>query len=120
MTEPRYEKEIGEWTTKFAVGVIKICGELRKHDIDKDVISLFRRSGTSVGANVNEGKGSGSKKELLRYYRIAHRSANETIFWTKVIEGGYEFKSEKFESCKNELKQIKNVLSTIIIKLGGK
>ena len=116
----KYEKEIGEWTTRFAIDVIKICSEMRKANLDIDVITQFRKSGTSVGANVNEGKGSGSKKELLRYYRIAHRSSSETVFWTNVIEGGYEFKSEKFEKCKDEVKQIKNVLSTIIIKLGEK
>lgn len=113
----KYEKEIADWTTDFAVNIIKLCGELRKRGIDIDVIIQLRKCGTSIGANVNEGKASSSRREYGRFYEIALRSSRETVFWLKVIERGYAFESELFEVCKKEIVEIKNVLSTIVIKL---
>ncbi len=93
---------------------------MRKKGIDIDVIIQLRKCGTSVGANVNEGKSSSSRKEYVRFYEIALRSAREVIFWFKVIEKGYAFESELLNDCKKDVFEIKNVLSTIVIKLKGK
>lgn len=84
-----YKKDIKEWTLEFAILMIKFSEELKKNKIDLDVISQVRRSGTSVGANVREAKASSSRKELVRFYDIALRSANETGFWMEVIHKGY-------------------------------
>jgi len=111
---------MGDWTTDFAVSIIKLCGDMRKRGIDIDVIIQLRKCGTSVGANVNEGKASSSRKEYIRFYEIALRSSREVGFWFKVIEKGYSFESELFDICKKEIIEIKNVLSTIVIKLKSK
>jgi four helix bundle protein len=112
-----YEKDIKEWTLEFAILMIKYSEELKRNKIDFDVISQIRRSGTSVGANVREAKASSSKKELIRFYDIALRSANETGFWWEVIKKGYEHSSELAEKVKNELEQIEKVLGKIIVNL---
>lgn len=97
--------------------MIKFSEELKSNKIDQDVISQVRRSGTSVGANVREGKASSSRKELARYYDIALRSANETGFWLEVINRGYNFNSKNLEEIKSELEQIEKVLGKIIVNL---
>jgi len=74
-------------------------------------------SGTSVGANVREGKASSSKRELIRYYEIALRSANETDFWMETIEEGYDLDIDLMKNDKSELLEISKVLGTIIINL---
>lgn len=85
--------------------------------IDKDVIDQVRRSGTSVGANVNEGKSSMSRKELVKFYSISLKSANETDFWFKLIKRGYDIQNEFLEILHKELNEIEKILATIIIKL---
>ncbi len=90
---------------------------LKKAKIDFDIIDQIRRSGTSVGANVREAKSSVSKKELIKFYSIALKSANETDFWFEVITKGYDYKSEEFNNCWEELKQIEKVLAKIILNL---
>lgn len=112
-----YEKDIKEWTLEFAILMIKFSEELKKEKIDFDVISQVRRSGTSVGANVREAKASSSRKELIRFYDIALRSANETSFWIEVIIKGYEFNSELIKKVKQELEQIEKVIAKIIVNL---
>lgn len=90
---------------------------MRSRKLDLDVIVQLRKCGTSVGAKVNERKSSSSRKEYIRFYEIALRSAREVIFWTQVIERGYDYESERFDLCKKEIIDIKNVLSSIVIKL---
>lgn len=116
----KYDKEIGNWTKKYAISIIKLCAEMRKRKIDLDVIIQLRKCGTSVGANVNEGKASSSNKEFIRFYEISLRSCREVLFWIDVIKEGYDYKSELLTHCGDEAQQIKNVLTAIIIKLKRK
>ena len=112
-----YENDIRIRTKKFAVRIIKLTKDLKRNNIDYPLIRQILRSGTSIGANVREGKASSSKKELIRYYEIALRSANETDYWMEVLEEGYELKSDLMKNDKNELLEISKVLGSIIINL---
>lgn len=104
-------------TKKFAIQVIKQSKEFKLSKVDYPLIDQFLRSGTSIGANVKEGKASSTRKELIRYYDIALRSANEFEFWIEVIEEGYDIRNDKIVSMKKELEEISKVLGSIIIKL---
>ena len=114
----QYEKDIKIRTQKFAVYAIKLCEEFKKKNVDFVLVKQLLRSGTSVGANVREGKASSTKKELIRYYEIALRSANETDYWMDIIKEGYQqINFEILETHKKELSEICKVLATIIINL---
>ncbi len=113
----KYQKDIKEWTLEFAISIVKLSALLKKEKIDFDIVDQVRRSGTSVGANVREGKSSVSRKELVKYYAIALKSANETDFWFEVITKGYDYKSEELNKCWEELKQIEKVIAKIILNL---
>lgn len=113
----KYQKDIKDWTLDFSISIVKLSTSLKKANIDFDVIDQVRRSGTSVGANVREAKSSISKKELIKYYAIALKSANETDFWFEIITKGYDYKSESLTNCWEELKQIEKVIAKIIITL---
>ena len=113
----KYEKDIKVRTRKFAIDVIKFCSGLKKSNVDFDLVSQLRRSGTSVGANVMEAKSSSSRKELIRFYEIALRSCNETVFWLDVTKEGYELNKNMFESIEKETGEISRVLGSIIVNL---
>ncbi|CAN5607409.1 four helix bundle protein [soil metagenome] len=112
-----YEKDIKIWTRDFAVMIVKFTIELKRSGVEYSLRDQLLRSETSVGANVKEGKASSSRRELIRYYEIALRSADETEFWLDVIQRSYEMKNDQFEILNSELKQIMNVIATIIINL---
>lgn len=116
----KYQKDITDWTLDFAVSMIRLSILLKKDKLDFDIVDQVRRSGTSVGANVREAKSSVSEKELIKFYAIALKSANETDFWFEVITKGYNYNSPELNACWDELKQIEKVIATIIIKLKEK
>jgi four helix bundle protein len=45
------------------------------------------RSITSIGANMIEAKSSSSKKEFIKFYDIALKSANESQYWMCLLKG---------------------------------
>jgi len=112
-----YEKDIKDWTKKFAIVIVKFTFELKRSGVEYSLRDQLLRSGTSVGSNVKEAKASSSKRELIRYYDIALRSADETEYWLEVIKEAYELKNEQFQILNSELKQIMNVIARIIINL---
>ena len=113
----QYEKDIKDWTKAFAVAIVKTVIELKKAGIDYALRDQLIRSGGSIGANVKEGKASSSRKELIRFYEIALRSADETEYWIEVIRDGYDMQKNRFDAILSELMEIKNVLARIIINL---
>lgn len=113
----QYDNDIRDRTKKFAVRTIKLTKELKKNNIDYPLIRQILRSGTSIGANVREAKASSSKKELIRFYEIGLRSANETHYWMEVLEEGYGLDEQLMKNDKNELIEISKVLGSIIINL---
>ncbi len=112
-----YEKDIKIRTKQFAIRIIKLTIELKSTNVDFPLRDQLLRSGTSIGANVREGKASSTKRELIRFYEIALRSANETEYWIEVIEEGYNLNMELMKQDKNELIEISKVLGSIIINL---
>lgn len=107
--------EIDQRTKLFAIEIIKTCAELKANRVEYALRDQLLRSGTSVGANVHEGKSSSSRKELARYYEIALKSAHETEFWFDIINS--VIKLENFESMQKELVEIKRILASIVLKL---
>lgn len=112
-----YERDIKDWTKKFAVAITKLTIELKKSRVEYALRDQLLRSGTSIGANVKEAKASSSRRELIRFYEIALRSCDESEFWLDVIQEGYEMKIDLFDPIKSELKEITKVLVTIINNL---
>ena len=112
-----YENDIKDRTKKFAIRIVKLCTELKRNKIDFALSDQLIRSGTSVGANVTEAKASSTRKELIRFYEIALRSANETKYWIDVIKEGYNLNTEMFKQDDIELIEITKVLGAIIINL---
>lgn len=80
-----YKKEIKGWTIAFSVSIVKLTKELESKEIPFAIINQILRSGTSIGANVHEGKSGSSERELVRYLSISLKSANETEYWLKII-----------------------------------
>jgi four helix bundle protein len=86
---------------------------------DKYCYSLFDqvvRSGTSIGANVVEGKAGMSKPDWLRFLHIALKSANETKYWLCLIRDTQPVEVEKVKLLIIEADELSKIIAAIIIK----
>ena len=96
----------------FALSIIKLYKEMvaqNEYILSKQIL----RSGTSIGANIEEATAAISKKDFIAKMSISSKEARETRYWLRLIE-----KSDLVEiDVKNQLndvEQIINILTAIV------
>ena len=75
------------------------------------------RCGTSIGANIVEGASGSTKKDLINYYHIALKSANETKYWLCLIRDGLICDKDKTISLIQEADEISKIIAASLIKM---
>src|SRR5688572_19663047 len=76
---------IAELSFGFAIEIIKLYSNL----IDKKEFVLSKqllRSGTSIGANVEEASAGQSKRDFITKMAIASKEARETRYWLRLLK----------------------------------
>ena len=112
--------DIKQRSFEFAKDVIRFVS---KADYERKYYSIFDqllRSGTSIGANIEEGKAGSSKKDFKKFYIIALKSANETKYWLKLIK---ETELSKvgiplIDDMIKESEALAKIIASIVIKMG--
>ena len=109
--------DITERTFNFVLRIIKLCQFLnKKYELDKNVLSKqLLRSGTSIGANVEEAQAGQSKADFISKMAIALKEARETNYWLRLMEASEMIKAEKITEIKKESEEIKRILAAIIV-----
>jgi len=68
----------------FALRIVKLYQYLRDHK--ESVLSKqILRSGTSIGANIAEGKYAQSKDDFINKNAVALKEASETLYWLDLL-----------------------------------
>lgn len=103
----------------FSVSIMKECKTLRKDPVLWSLCDQLIRSGSSIGANINEAQGAGSKKDFANYFQIALKSAKETKYWLQVIER-YNNKLPGMRHLYTECEALTNILQASLKTLRSK
>lgn len=113
-----YKIDIKYRCYKFSLEIIKFIGSLDIKKIYNSVLDQLLRSATSIGANVIEGKSGSSKKDLIKFYQIALKSANETKYWLCLIRDSFEvIDKTTIKQLLTEVSEIASILAASIITL---
>jgi len=99
----------------FSKDIIRFIGN---SEYEKKYSSLFDqllRSGTSIGANVVEGKAGVSTKDWKNYFSIALKSANETKYWLCLIRDTMPVSKEKVNTLIKEADELSKIIASIIL-----
>jgi four helix bundle protein len=100
----------------FALRIVKLYKflvyEKKEYVMSKQVL----KSGTSIGANVEEAIGGQSKKDFLAKMFIAYKETRETRFWIRLLRDS-KFITPKeaaslLENCEELAKIIGRIIST--------
>ncbi len=69
----------------FAVRIVKLyrhlCDEKKEYVLSKQLL----RSGTSIGANINEAQAGQSKNDFIAKISIASKEARESKYWIELL-----------------------------------
>ena len=111
-------QEIAERSFAFAVRVVKLCCMLEKQPgVSRTLANQLLRSGTSVGANLEESKGGQSRADFLSKVSIALKEARETHYWLRLLVASDIMAENQLEPMLDECNQITAILTTIVKKL---
>ncbi len=74
-----------EKSYQFATDIIELYKVLKFEDKEFILSSQLLRSGTSVGANIEEAMGAQSKKDFLAKISISYKEAREAHYWLRLL-----------------------------------
>jgi four helix bundle protein len=112
-----YRFDLKERSYIFSVKLLKTLRPLFKDRLLKVILDQPVRSGTSVSANIQEAKFSGTRKEYARYFEIVLKSGNETMHWLKLIEETAEGEVIGIKELRIDFEEILRVLASSLISL---
>ncbi len=111
-------KNITERTFDFSLRIIKLCRVLnKKYVMENNILAKqLLRSGTSIGANVEEAQAGQSRKDFINKMAIALKEARETNYWLRLLEASKILPKEKLAELIKESDEIKKIIGAIIVK----
>jgi four helix bundle protein len=113
--EPK--RDIYEQTFDFSVRIVRLCKELEKEStISRTLSNQLLRSGTSIGANIEEAQGSQSKADYTAKTYIARKEARETHYWLRLLVTTELLPKVKTEAIIREVNELVAILTTIVKK----
>ena len=107
--------DLCERTFEFATRIVRLCRELDKRPgVSRTLCNQLLRSGTSIGANVEEGQCGQSRADFVSKIQIACKEARETLYWLRLLVATDIVSAEKLEPLVKESNELVAILTTII------
>ena len=94
----------------FAVRIVKLHQYLIKNKKESIISKQIVRSGTSIGANINEANYGQSKADFISKLHIALKEAAETEYWLKVLTQSDYLSTEMGDSLLHDCMELKRTL----------
>ena len=82
----------------------------KEHIISKQII----RSGTSIGANINEAQYGNSKADFISKLHISLKETAETEYWLRLLSKSEYIEDKIFQSLLTDCLELKRILISSI------
>ena len=109
----KIENVILQKSADFAVRIVNLYKYISATYKDKVIVTQLLRSGTSIGANVEEADAGISKKDFLSKMYISLKEARETKFWLVLLHRTQYINDTEFESICDDCIELIKLLSAI-------
>jgi len=97
----------------FAVKIVKLADLIREQK-QFELANQILRSGTSIGANVQEAQRAESDKDFVSKMSVASKEANETSYWLRLLRAANIISDETFDTLNADANEIIRLLISII------
>ena len=114
----RVKSDLPERTFEFAQRVVVLCRFLdEKPGVSRTLGNQLLRSGTSIGANVEEGQAAQSEADFVSKYSIACKEARETHYWLRLLAASEILPPDSLAELEIECNELISILTSIIKKM---
>lgn len=117
MENVRKPNDIKERTFAFSLELITFIQKLDdRSGVCRILGRQVLRSGTSVGANVEEAQAGQSGADFNSKYSIALKEAKETIYWLRLLKEAGLTSGQDCDALIQEITEISRIIGAIIVK----
>jgi four helix bundle protein len=106
--------DIYERAFRLAAGVVTFVGTLPRNVAGYQIGKQLIRSGTSVGANLEEANGAESRRDFIHKAAIARKEARESQYWLRICSETALGDAIQCQTLTRECDEIRRILSAII------
>jgi four helix bundle protein len=113
----KVKSDIPDRCYRFGLDIIGFCDTLPNKRTTWVLSNQLLRSSTSIGANVIEAQASSSRREYKKFFEIALKSANESIYWLNLVKDSSISDPKKVSPLIDEARQLSLILGKSVITL---
>ena len=104
------ENKLIDLSKLFAIDIVNLCTEIKEKRKGNVLINQLLRSGTSIGANINEANYGQSKADFISKMHIALKETAETEYWIKLLYMSEYIDDKISRSLLDDCLEIKRIL----------
>ncbi len=108
------ENIIVDKSYRFGLRIVKLYIFLRKNKVERELIIQLLKSGTSVGANVEEAEGGQSGADFIHKMGIAYKEAREVHYWLRLLRDSALLEMKLADSFLKDADELKKILASIL------
>jgi four helix bundle protein len=99
----------------FAIRIVNVYKYLNHEKKEFVMSKQLLRSGTSIGANIEESIGGQSEKDFIAKLTIAYKEARETHYWINLLADTNYITTREKNSLLNDINEILRIIGAIQI-----
>jgi four helix bundle protein len=107
------ENLIQEKSFAFAIRTVRLYQYLCEHKHEYILSKQLLRSGTSIGANVEESIGAQSIKDFLSKLSVAYKEARETSYWLRLLQATDYLTEKQANSLLSDAEELCRIIGKI-------
>ena len=111
----KQENIIWDKSYNFALRIVKLARRLNTEQLEYVLSKQILKSGTSIGANIEEAIGGQSKKDFLAKVSIAYKEARETRYWLMLLKDAEILEEKLAKSLQKDCDDIIRILAKIMM-----
>jgi len=115
MGQRRSQSIVQDKSFRFAVQIVGYIRRQQKDHVNLVLTRQLLRSGTSIGANVEEALGGQSSKDFISKLAIAAKEARETGYWLRFIRDTHPHDQQELAELLKECDGLLRMLNSIIL-----
>jgi four helix bundle protein len=98
----------------FALRIINLFIYLKNKKKENVIAKQVLRSGTSIGANIEEAVAGQSDKDFIAKLSISYKEAKETHYWLRLLKDSGFIDEKQFKSIIKDCEEIIRLLVSIL------
>lgn len=109
------ENIIQQKSFAFAIRIVNVFRYLQSEKKEYVLSQQLIRSGTSIGANVEEAIDGQSRKDFTSKISISYKEARETNYWLRLLEATNYLEKKEATSLLIDTEELCKILSSILV-----